>query len=467
MNRTPFRSHALLFAWFARLLDVALVLAAGWLVFGFRFDWALWPLPVAYSTLMVLGGLLVLVVFPLFGVYDSWRARGLASPVLRVFSAWMLVFALLLIGLVLAKEAETFSRLWLGQWWLLAGVALVVSRLGVYVVLRRVRQRGLNFHSVVVVGCGVLARDLIERAACERWAGFQVAAVFCGQPQDSVLASQSVAPLDELLAYVSSHAVDEVWIAVPLEQSVQLKDVLAQLRFSTANVRFVPDLFGLFLVNHGVSSVMNVPMVDLTASPMTGANRIVKGIEDRFLALLILLLISPLLVLIALGVKLSSKGPVLYKQKRHGWDGQPFNIYKFRSMKDGADEEGEVTQAVKGDSRVTRFGALLRRTSLDELPQFINVLQGRMSIVGPRPHAVEHNEVYKSQIDGYMLRHKVKPGITGWAQINGWRGETDTLEKMRKRIEYDLYYIEHWSLAFDLKIIFLTVFRGFIHKNAY
>lgn len=154
MNRTPFRSHALLFAWFARLLDVALVLAAGWLVFGFRFDWALWPLPVAYSTLMVLGGLLVLVVFPLFGVYDSWRARGLASPALRVFSAWMLVFALLLIGLVLAKEAETFSRLWLGQWWLLAGGALVVSRLGVYVVLRRVRQRGLNFHSVVVVGCG-------------------------------------------------------------------------------------------------------------------------------------------------------------------------------------------------------------------------------------------------------------------------------------------------------------------------
>ncbi|MBN2855737.1 MAG: undecaprenyl-phosphate glucose phosphotransferase, partial [Halothiobacillaceae bacterium] len=292
-------------------------------------------------------------------------------------------------------------------------------------------------------------------------------AVFCSNPPDSMLPEHEVAPLDALLAYVSNHPVDEVWIAVPLDQSLQLKSVLEKLRFSTANVRFVPDLFGLFLINHGISQVMNVPMIDLTASPMTGANRIVKGVEDRVLALLIILLVSPLLVVIALGVKFSSKGAVLYKQKRHGWDGQPFNIYKFRSMRHQADDEGEVPQAVKGDSRVTRFGAFLRRTSLDELPQFINVLQGRMSIVGPRPHAVEHNEFYKSQIDGYMLRHKVKPGITGWAQINGWRGETDTLEKMQKRVEYDLYYIEHWSLMFDLKIILLTIFRGFVHKNAY
>lgn len=462
MSRTHFRSHALLFAWFARLLDVALVLAAGWLVFGWRFDGALWPLPVAYGTLMVLGGLLVLVVFPLFGVYDSWRARGLASPALRVFSAWMLVFALLLIGLVLAKEAETFSRLWLGQWWLLVGGALVVSRLGVYVLLRRVRQHGLNFHSVVVVGCGIWARDLIERTASERWAGFQVAAVFCSQPQDSVLASQSVAPLDELLAYVSSHAVDEVWIAVPLEQSVQLKDVLTQLRFSTANVRFVPDLFGLFLVNHGVSSVMNVPMIDLTASPMTGANRIVKGIEDRVLALLILLLISPLLVLIALGVKLSSKGPVFFRQERVGWNNKSFEILKFRSMPVDIEDEGIEWGNAKS-KKSTRFGAFLRQTSLDELPQFINVLKGDMSIVGPRPERPMFVDQFKEQIPGYMQKHMMKAGITGWAQINGWRGDTD----LQKRIEYDLYYIEHWSLAFDLKIIFLTVFRGFIHKNAY
>jgi putative colanic acid biosynthesis UDP-glucose lipid carrier transferase len=462
-----FRSNALLIAWFARLLDVALVLAAGWLVFGWRFDWVMWPLPVAYGTLLVLGGLLVLVVFPLFGVYDSWRARSLASPALRVLSAWLLVFVALLIGLVLAKEAETFSRLWLAQWWLLAGGALVASRLGVYFLLRRLRQSGLNYHAAVVVGCGVLARDLIARVATERWAGFHVVAVFCNNPQDSALSGQAVAPLDELLAYVSSHSVDEVWIAVPLDQSLQLKSVLEKLRFSTANVRFVPDLFGLFLINHGISQVMNVPMIDLTASPMMGANRIVKGLEDRVLALLILLVISPLMLLIALGVKLSSQGPVFFRQERLGWDGKPFTIYKFRSMRLHEDSAGQVSQATRHDPRFTRFGAFLRRTSLDELPQFINVLQGRMSIVGPRPHAIEHNEAYKSQVDGYMLRHKVKPGITGWAQVNGWRGETDTLEKMQKRVEYDLYYIEHWSLGFDIKIIFLTLLRGFVHKNAY
>ena len=168
-----------------------------------------------------------------------------------------------------------------------------------------------------------------------------------------------------------------------------------------------------------------------------------------------------------MAVKISSPGPIFFKQMRHGWDGKPIKVYKFRTMVVHDEEEGRVSQAGQGDTRITRLGAFLRRTSLDELPQFFNVLQGRMSIVGPRPHALIHNEEYKEQIDAYMLRHKVKPGITGWAQINGWRGETDTLEKMKKRIEYDLYYIEHWSLWFDLKIILLTLLKGFVHKNAY
>ena len=158
---------------------------------------------------------------------------------------------------------------------------------------------------------------------------------------------------------------------------------------------------------------------------------------------------------------------MLFKQKRHGWDGKPITVYKFRTMKVHEEENGQVTQAKRNDPRVTRFGAFLRRTSLDELPQFFNVLQGRMSIVGPRPHALAHNEMYKEQVEAYMQRHRVKPGITGWAQINGWRGETDTLDKMEKRVEYDLYYIENWSLWFDLKIIFLTLFKGFVHKSAY
>ncbi|MDH5184914.1 MAG: exopolysaccharide biosynthesis polyprenyl glycosylphosphotransferase, partial [Gammaproteobacteria bacterium] len=177
--------------------------------------------------------------------------------------------------------------------------------------------------------------------------------------------------------------------------------------------------------------------------------------------------ISPLLLFIAISIKLSSKGPVFFKQMRHGWDGRIIKVYKFRSMKVHQEFDGTVTQAIKRDPRITKIGAFLRRTSLDELPQFYNVLQGRMSIVGPRPHAVAHNEHYKEVVDQYMLRHKVKPGITGWAQVNGWRGETDTVEKMQKRVEFDLFYIENWSFWFDLKIIFLTVFKGFVDKNAY
>jgi putative colanic acid biosynthesis UDP-glucose lipid carrier transferase len=231
--------------------------------------------------------------------------------------------------------------------------------------------------------------------------------------------------------------------------------------------RFVLDIFGLDLLNHSITDVAGFPVLNIRSTPMMGVNRLVKAIEDRMVAGLILMLISPVLLLIAIAIKCHSKGPVFFKQYRHGWDGRIIKIYKFRTMIEHQENEGWVTQATFDDRRVTRLGRFLRKTSLDELPQFINVLQGRMSIVGPRPHAVAHNEFYKDSIDTYMQRHRVKPGITGWAQVNGWRGETDTLDKMQKRIDYDLYYINNWSLGFDLKIIFLTLFRGFISRNAY
>ena len=200
---------------------------------------------------------------------------------------------------------------------------------------------------------------------------------------------------------------------------------------------------------------------------MNGINRLLKSIEDRVLALAVLILMSPLFLILAIGVRCSSAGPIIFRQQRHGWNGKPFTVYKFRTMYQREEYEGWVQQAQRTDRRVTRFGAFLRRTSLDELPQFFNVLQGQMSIVGPRPHAISHNEYYQEYISSYMLRHQVKPGITGWAQVNGYRGETDRLEKMKKRLEYDLYYIENWSLLLDIKIIVLTLFKGFIHDNAY
>ena len=212
--------------------------------------------------------------------------------------------------------------------------------------------------------------------------------------------------------------------------------------------------------------VAGLSVINRSVSRMTGGSAWVDAVEDWGLALIRLILMSLLLLLLACAVKLSSQGPVLFKQNRYGWEVKLITVYKFRSMVLHREQGDAITQASKNDSRITRLGAFLRRTSLDELPQFFNVLQGRMSIVGPRPHAVAHNEHYKTLIDDYMKRHKVKPGITGWAQINGWRGETDTVDKMEKRVEYDLYYIENWSLWFDLKIIFLTIFVGLAGENA-
>ncbi|ANJ68405.1 undecaprenyl-phosphate glucose phosphotransferase [Halothiobacillus diazotrophicus] len=450
-----------------RILDVLLVGVGGVIAYGARFGLENLPPSTSYSALLLIGGLLVAIVFPLVGVYDSWRARGLWAPAVRVVGAWALVLVSLFALLILMKLGTTYSRLWLGFWAVIGAALLSLLRLVVYYVLRIMRKRGYNRRRAVVVGCGPLARDLIRRAREETWAGFEVSAVFDAGGNDRALPDEPLRPLDTLFDYVSGHDIDEVWIAVPLEQTRRLRDVLESLRFSTANVRFVPDLFGLFLINHGVSQILDMPMFDLTASPMTGVNRLVKGLEDRLLSLMILIVISPLLLVLAIGVKLSSPGPVFFRQQRLGWDGKTFEIYKFRSMRQHDEPEGQIVQATRDDPRLTRLGAWMRRTSLDELPQFINVLQGRMSIVGPRPHAIAHNEAYKDQVAGYMLRHKVKPGITGWAQVNGWRGETDTLEKMQRRVEHDLYYIEHWSLAFDLKIIFLTLLKGFVNKNAY
>ncbi|HEY3488101.1 MAG TPA: undecaprenyl-phosphate glucose phosphotransferase [Gammaproteobacteria bacterium] len=254
---------------------------------------------------------------------------------------------------------------------------------------------------------------------------------------------------------------------MPFSEEKRLESVLHELRHATVDIRYVPDIFGFRLLNHSIVDIAGLPVLNLSVTPMDGLNRCIKWLEDWVGASIILLLISPLLLIIAIGIKLSSPGPILFKQLRHGWDGRPIRVYKFRTMVCHTEDEGVITQASPNDKRVTKFGAFLRRTSLDELPQFFNVLQGRMSIVGPRPHAIEHNHEYMEQIDGYMLRHKVKPGITGWAQINGYRGETKTLEEMKKRVEYDLFYIENWSLWFDVRIICLTFLKGFIHRNAY
>jgi putative colanic acid biosynthesis UDP-glucose lipid carrier transferase len=257
-----------------------------------------------------------------------------------------------------------------------------------------------------------------------------------------------------------------VFITLPLGSQPRIVELLEDLQGTTASIYFVPDVFGISIIQGRLLDVNGMPVVGICETPFTGTNRLIKRISDIVLSVLILLLISPLLLAVAVGVKLSSPGPAIFRQRRNGLDGEEIIVYKFRSMRT-MDNGAVVKQATKGDPRITPFGAFIRKTSLDELPQFINVLQGRMSIVGPRPHAVAHNEQYRQLIKAYMVRHKVKPGITGWAQVNGHRGETDTIDKMAARVEYDLAYLRNWSLALDLQIILRTVKTVVSDQKAY
>ncbi|MFT3857773.1 MAG: undecaprenyl-phosphate glucose phosphotransferase [Aquabacterium sp.] len=263
-----------------------------------------------------------------------------------------------------------------------------------------------------------------------------------------------------------AHGVHEVYITLPLGSQPRIVELLEAVQGTTASLYFVPDVFGISIIQGRLQDMNGVPVVGICETPFTGTNELVKRVSDIILGSIILVLISPILLAVAIGVKLSSPGPIIFKQRRNGLDGEEIVVYKFRSMRT-QDNGPVVKQATKDDPRITPFGAFIRKTSLDELPQFINVLQGRMSIVGPRPHAVAHNEEYRRLIKAYMVRHKVRPGITGWAQVNGYRGETETIEKMQARVEYDLEYLRNWSLGLDLQIVIRTVRLMLFDRNAY
>jgi putative colanic acid biosysnthesis UDP-glucose lipid carrier transferase len=327
-----------------------------------------------------------------------------------------------------------------------------------------------GFRRAVIVGVTEPGRKLAAEFASRELLGVKVIGFFddrvahrLGDIPDAGIKGR----LNDLPSFVKGNRIDAIYVALPMASQPRILKLLDELRDTTVSIYFVPDIFLYDLIQARMDDVNGIPVVAVCESPFYGINGLVKRMEDIVLSALILLLISPLLLAIAIGVKLSSSGPVIFRQRRYGLDGQEIVVYKFRSMR-VMEDGGHVQQARKEDPRITSFGAFLRRTSLDELPQFVNVIQGRMSIVGPRPHAVAHNETYRKLIKGYMVRHKVKPGITGLAQVSGARGETDTLEKMQARIEYDLAYLRNWSLRLDLQIIARTVtvvLRG--DKNAY
>lgn len=411
------------------------------------------PLPALYQGVVLVSMLVLLLMNR--RIYRSWRLSSLSEMFVAVLKGWLLAVLAVVVWLFLSKSSADISRLWFIAWSVSTLLALYLLRLIVHWGLRALRRTGYNFKTLLLAGNPEAVADVQKALLNAPWSGLKIQAAL------------DLTDLPTYMAQAGNPASDEVWLCLAMSDQNKLNQALHALRFSNANIRLVPDAFERKLLRHGFSESVGLPMLDLSTTPITGMMRILKGFEDRLGALMILCVIAIPMLVIALAIKLTSKGPVFFKQLRHGWNGKEIWVYKFRSMVVHHERDFSVTQASKSDPRVTPFGAFLRRTSLDELPQFINVLQGRMSIVGPRPHAVQHNEHYKTLVPGYMLRHKVKPGITGWAQINGYRGETDTLEKMQKRIEFDLYYIEHLSLWLDLKIIFITLFKGWVHHNAY
>lgn len=419
-----------------------------------------------HGFLAVLCALATLVVFPAFGLYGSWRGRSRAALALRTLAAWTLVSIGALVFAFLMHQAGAISRLWSLGWFSSVAVLLIGYRLVLYQMLDNVREQGINAKRVVIIGYGPLGHEMYRRVQRIRAAGYKVMGILsedAGEfPPSGVT---QLRDMQEACDFVRREGVREIWLTLPMAACRDLYDVVSQFRNDLIDIRWVPDIMSVELLGHRFSEFMGLPVIDLNSPPDSRITGVLKASFDRAFAFAVLLGLSPLLLTIAALVKVSSRGPVLFRQVRLGMDGRPFHVYKFRSMK--VHQDAGVTQAVKGDARVTRVGAFLRRTSLDELPQFLNVLRGEMSVVGPRPHALEHNELYKELIDRYMLRHRVKPGITGWAQVNGLRGQTDTVEKMRKRIEFDIYYIRNWSFQMDLRIILRTAVHGWTGSSAF
>jgi Undecaprenyl-phosphate glucose phosphotransferase len=414
----------------------------------------------------------IILALLVFSLTFPGRAPLATSPLAiarEVLGGWLIVVMLLLLLGWATHTLGAFDPGALATWAVLTPVLQFAAQMGLPLALRRLADADGVRRTAIIAGAGGIGRRLAERIEQAPFLGIRVAGFFDDRSPERLdwTAPEGVlGTVDELADYVKRNHVDIIYITLPMASQPRIVRLLQELQDTTASIYFTPDIFLVDLIQARMDTIGGIPVLAVCETPFHGTNAVVKRLSDIVLGTAILIAISPLLLLIALGVKLSSPGPVLFKQRRYGLDGREVVVYKFRSMK-CMDDGAVVKQATKNDERVTPFGAFLRRTSLDELPQFINVVQGRMSIVGPRPHAVAHNEQYRKLIRSYMIRHKVRPGITGWAQVNGLRGETETVDKMQARIEYDLDYLRHWSLKLDLQIIWRTLFVVWKKQNAY
>lgn len=461
------KENANVLVFFIKLFDGAVVAGTGVVCFFVLAPSKNFPvyhgfMPQNYLTALIIAFLLAAWWFPAFNVYKSWRGESIFNELRILFLGWSCTVIGLLVVMVFTKTTEQYSRHWLGLWFVVAFLAFAISRVALRIVLRSLRNQGFNQRHIVLVGAGDLSGRITAKIRQSPWMGLKLCGFFADESEAGTHADLSyLGNLDAVVAYVEANRIDQVWITLPLREMDRIERLCHRLNLVAVNVMLVPDMSSLHLFNQSVTHIDGIPVINLTMTPLVGANALIKWLEDKLLSLLILILISPLMLCIAIAVKLSSPGPVLYRQERVSWNGKRFQMLKFRSMPINADQD--LVWGRSKTKQTTRVGQFLRRTSLDELPQFINVLKGDMSIVGPRPERTVFVEQFKHEIDSYMQKHLVHAGITGWAQVNGWRGDTS----LEKRIEYDLFYVENWSLWFDLKIILLTLKSGFMNENAY
>ncbi|WP_050454807.1 undecaprenyl-phosphate glucose phosphotransferase [Candidatus Burkholderia verschuerenii] len=465
------------FAKSARCLDVFLIVAGGLIAHSMRFSSL--DFSDVEKLLIAFNCVLALLLFPAFGMYDTWRSKALPMMLVRVTLAWMAVAAASLLLAFTLHRMDTVSRLWFGYSTLISGAMIVAAKFAVHIGLRQMRSRGFNQRTVAIVGAQGFARTLLAHLSSTPEQGFTPVCLLDTTGDEELRASgaDSIAStatgthgarlpvLNDIDEFIEN--INEVWLALPLSQEHTIYRFVHALRHDFVNLRLIPDTRSISLFNHSMTDVAGLATINLTTSPVSTLQMWPKMLFDRCFAATALFFLSPLMISIAIAIKATSKGPVFFTQNRKGADGRPFRIYKFRSMAVHQENKGHVTQATRNDTRVTKIGAFLRRTSLDELPQFLNVLFGHMSVVGPRPHALEHDDLYKDLVYGYMFRYRIKPGITGWAQVNGYRGATEKVEKMQNRVKFDLFYIHNWSFWFDIKIVTMTIFKGFIGRNAY
>jgi len=412
---------------------------------------------------------LALITFSLMYSGSASFACQQRKPLHQLASQWGLVVGLLLLFGLLVDILRLFDTNMLATWVVLTPATQGLIHVLVPIALPKlIATRGES--TAIVIGANDLGRAMARSLASDPYSKTRVLAFFDDR-ELTRLANVVEAPIsgriDRVTDFIRSNHTDKVFIALPMASQPRILKLLDELRDTTASIYFVPDIFMYDMIQARVDTVVGLPVVAVCETPFHGTAGMMKRLSDLFIASSALIMLGPLMLLIALAIKFSMPGPVLFRQRRYGLDGHEIFVWKFRSMK-VAEDEAEVRQATRGDDRITPLGRFMRRTSLDELPQFFNVLGGRMSVVGPRPHAVAHNEIYRKLIKGYMIRHKVKPGITGLAQVNGARGETETVDKMEKRIRYDLEYLRDWSLWLDLIIIWKTVWQAFGRDpNAY